>query len=389
MTDKKKTGRNDPCPCGSLKDDGTSQKYKKCCLKKEEELKEVVRKAQQEMAERTPEPFEKGGFITGRPFISEVAQGKRWRAVGNTVYTSPVGETFHQFLLIRLSAHLTQEWFENEKKSDSPHQIVQWYLETEEIIKSGEKEKAKNAESIKMTGNVRSLLSLAYDFYSLEHCGAKVQPKLLNRLKNKTQFQGAKYEIAAAATVCRAGFVIKWLPDDGTKHGEFTGKHKVTGFEAVFEAKSHHRGGVLGKDGEFNGEIAKTKITDHVREAIDQTNDSGLPLIVFDDLNLPLTAGVPTNEKTWFKEIDGQLKKYGFMEKEEYKKCKTLVITNFSWHFHYDVPPDDNEQLIFFWTEPDKKLPETILNFVIPAVKQYGHVPALLYEMEKIDEVNE
>ena len=33
---------------------------------------------------------------------------------------------------------------------------------------------------------------------------------------------------------------------------------------------------------------------DHVREAIDQRRDSGLPLIIFDDLNLPFFPRTPS-----------------------------------------------------------------------------------------------
>ncbi|PJC28213.1 hypothetical protein CO054_01270, partial [Candidatus Shapirobacteria bacterium CG_4_9_14_0_2_um_filter_39_11] len=31
---KKKIGRNDPCPCGATKPDGTPKKYKHCCYPK-------------------------------------------------------------------------------------------------------------------------------------------------------------------------------------------------------------------------------------------------------------------------------------------------------------------------------------------------------------------
>lgn len=31
---KKKVGRNDPCPCGATKPDGTPKKYKHCCYPK-------------------------------------------------------------------------------------------------------------------------------------------------------------------------------------------------------------------------------------------------------------------------------------------------------------------------------------------------------------------
>lgn len=356
-------------------------KYKNCCEKLEGLKKDFNKK----IFEQIPEPFEKGGFLTGRPFITETANNRRFRAVGRRVYQRPIEETFHQFILVRLSECLSPEWIEEEKNKESPHIIVQWYAETEHIIET-EIVREGPLNSIQMTGNIRALLALAYDFYTLEHCLAPVLPKLLNRLKNTIQFQGARYEIATAGTACRSGFQIQWLSEDGTLHGEFTGTHKITGYKAVFEAKSHYREGVLGKDGNFNAETARTKITDHIRDGLKQTKGANLPLILFDDLNLPLNDGSPTNENDWFSQIDQNLEKYGFMDKEEYLDCVGLIITNFSWHFHYKVPPTDNEIRVYFRSKGEKDiLPNTMVNFLIPANKQYGHVPALLHEFIKRD----
>ena len=33
VRDYKKIGRNDPCPCGAVDENGKPKKYKKCCLK--------------------------------------------------------------------------------------------------------------------------------------------------------------------------------------------------------------------------------------------------------------------------------------------------------------------------------------------------------------------
>jgi len=375
---KNKTGRNDPCICGEKKTDGTPKKYKHCC---EPKIPEVIKKMTEQLANQPREPFEKGGFLTGRPFITETFKGERMRAVKNVIYRRPMDETFHLFLLRRLSETLTQVWVEAEEKKEKPHTLILWFRETQEMISSNSPSRG-SIRGVKLTGNMRALLALAYDFYTLQHCGAEVLPKLLNRLRNERLFQGARYEIAVAGLVCRSGFDIKWVNDKG-KHGEFIGTHKITKEKAVFEAKSHHRDGVLGGKGDFDVTNAKTKIMDHVREAIQQTEDGDLPLVIFDDLNVPLTAGIQLDEKGWFKEVEEHLEKYGFLKDKKYKKCAVLLVTNFSWHFHDDVAPDTNELVTHFHLGgPYSLKQETILQYLDLAAKQYGHVPSLLHEFK-------
>ncbi len=293
----------------------------------------------------------------------------------------------HLFLLRRLSEILTQKWVEAEEKKSEPHPLILWFREAQGQITASDEKSNISPRGVKMTGSMRALLALAYDFYTLEHCSAPVSQKLLNRLRDEQQFQGARYEIAVAGLVCRSGFEITWLNNAG-KHGEFTGKHKVTGEKAAFEAKSHHRSGVLGKNGKFDPEIAKTKIMVHVKEALEQTASEDMPLVIFDDLNLPLTTGTPLNEKKWFKEVETHLQKYGFLDKPEYKRCAVLMVTNFSWHFHYDIPPEQNELVTHFHVNNKYSLrPDTILQYLDLAAKQYGFVPMLMHEFQPMNTV--
>lgn len=385
MNSQKKVGRNDPCPCGAIKPDGSPLKYKKHCGKEARPHipSEVLEKAVQELASQPREPFEKGGFLTGRPFIAHPFKGERMRAVANVIYRRPMDETFHMFLFRRFSDVLTQAWVVKEEQKENPHTLIKWFREAQGVISAADGLPGDRVRSVKLTGNMRALLAIAYDFYTLQHCGAPVPPKLLNRLRDEVQFQGARYEIAVAGLACRAGFQIKWV-NDATKHCEFIGTHRVTGDRAAFEAKSHHREGVLGRDGEFNPGAAKTKVFDHIREAIDQAPNDDIPLVIFDDLNLPLSVGELSKEKGWFKEVEDHLQKYGFLNKQEYRRCAVLVVTNFSWHFHHEIPPEKNELVTHFHLGGRYSLkPDTILQYIDLAAKQYGFVPALAYEFEK------
>ena len=152
----------------------------------------------QEFLNRPQEPFEKGGFLTGRPFIATEFKGERMRAMANRVYRRPLDETFHLFILRRFFDTLTQAWVEAEEKKEMPHVVIQWSRETQSLISASDKDSDGGIRGVKLTGNMRALLALAYDFYTLEHCGAAVPQKLLHRLRDGNQFQGARYEIAVA-----------------------------------------------------------------------------------------------------------------------------------------------------------------------------------------------
>lgn len=380
-----KVGRNDPCPCGNIKPDGKPLKYKKC--HGDTQASQVPPEVITEFLNRPQEPFEKGGFLTGRPFVSTIFKGERMRAMANRIYRGPIDETFHMFVLRRFFDTLTQKWVEGEEQKKKPHTVIQWSRETQSLLTASDNGSGGKLRGVKLTGNMRSLLALAYDFYTLEHCGTPVPSKVLDRLRDENQFQGARYEIAVAGLVVRSGFNIEWKGGKD-KHCEFVGTHKVMGAKAAFEAKSHHRGGVLGRDGAFDPETAGVKVMDHVREALEQapTPTNQMPLIIFDDLNLPLTVGVPLNEKKWFREVEEHLRKYGFFDKPEYKGC-ILFLTNFSWHFDYEVPPEQNELVVYFFSSK-LEMPEP-LQYLQLAAKQYGFVPALEHEFEGINFEND
>jgi hypothetical protein len=382
-----KFGRNDPCPCGSNK------KFKKCCMDRKynkfgkpippPEVLEAARK----FINLPKEPFEKGGFLTGRPFIDTVGNGHRFRAVGSRVYRRPINEMFHEFILSIFAEALDRNWLiQEERKSEkNQHLILQWYREIDNKIKEHKDPMLPEDYlfSIKQSGNIRSLLASAYDYYSLFHCNARILPKLLNRLKNKDNFQGAKYEIAVGGLAVRAGFDIKWI-NLKEKHCEFIGTHKITKDTVAFEAKSHHREGVLGRAGNnFNPESARVKIMDHIKESLGQFNKD-IPLVIFDDLNLPITPDADLAQKRWFKEVDGSLIKFGFLKNYKNTNFGALFTTNFSWHFHENLDNlKKNEVMAIFHTGGNYSLNPKTIHFLKIAAEQYGFVPAKLEERQQ------
>ena len=350
-------------------------------MSKNEEIQKILK----ELASRPVEPFEKGGFLTGRGFVDHEAFGKRFRAVGNELNGRPLDETFHLFLLRRFVDIVGGQWLEDQKvlPSEEQHPLSLWFEETRIAIEGNPQKTPSGITGLSMTGNMRALLAIAYDFYSLHHCQARVLPKLLNRLKDKRQFQGARYEIAVGGLVVRSGFLIEWVNDED-KHCEFVGKHKITGDRAAFEAKSHHRDGVLGFTGTvpFDPASAKVKVLDHIKEALEQS-PKDIPLIIFDDLNLPLTPDKAFEEKQWFTEVEAQLK----LQQSSFSGTQygALILTNFSWHFDASVPKVENEIATHFHTGGPFSLKfDTITTYLVPAGKQYGIVPPKAEEFESI-----
>lgn len=79
-----------------------------------------------------------------------------------------------------------------------------------------------------MNGWVRYLLSLAWDVTTLIHAGEPPEG-IIARLRDRTQYQGGRYELAIAATFARLDCSIRWLDADAS-----LGSGKRVEFEATF-----------------------------------------------------------------------------------------------------------------------------------------------------------
>lgn len=335
----------------------------------------------QEVASR-PEQIDYKGRLVGRPFIQTEFQGKRVRAVGSRLYHSlPLEETFHEFLIRLLKDVVGMSWGQSEtqKPPQEQHIIVKWIKEMGELCKSGMGRPEDDKGIIKSTeptGNVQSLLCLAYDIYIVMHC-VDLPDALVARLKNKDNFQGARYEIAIAAIFARAGFDIEWVEDKIHKHCEFIATHKQTKEKIAVEAKSRHRPGVLETEGvtpDFS--TIKTGIERVYNRALKQ-QPSSIPFLVFIDLNFPITPELPPFQKKWFPELRALVEKHGKPTPENPDKITALFITNFSWHYYgKQSGMQKSESLIVvpkYAINPVSNF--GLLQLLYEATNQYGIVP--------------
>jgi hypothetical protein len=168
-----KPGRNDPCHCGSGK------KYKKCCL---EDDKRPPLNAERDML----------GNLIGRPFIDTLwdARDKRMVAVGSRVYPRSPHETAHEFFISLLRDELGEKWHNAQIALPRAecHVVQEWLYRWFEAQRGTDVEHHNEHRfSAPMTGDLRALLCLAYDVYTLLHAQA-LPAGLVKRLRHPDQF---------------------------------------------------------------------------------------------------------------------------------------------------------------------------------------------------------
>ena len=242
-----KIGRNQPCPCGS------GQKYKRCCgsltdtLRRSPASPEIIRALE---ARRANERIRQEQQGLGKPIMAARLKDHQIIAVGNALHWSSKAKTFPDFLGEYIKRVLGSNWGKAElaKPFDHRHTLLQWYdawcrYQAATIPTPGE------ASSSEITGIVACYLGTAYSLYLLDH-NVELQARLVRRLKNPKDFQGAYYELIVANTLIRAGFKLT-LEDEmdlSAKHCEFAAVSKRTGRKYWVEAKMRAVVGLLGKD---------------------------------------------------------------------------------------------------------------------------------------------
>jgi hypothetical protein len=278
--------------------------------------------------------------LVSRPQIQAESNGSKFRAVGNKVHIRPVHESFYDFQVHHLLWQLGKDWFDSEmaKPLAERHIILQWRAErAQQFRKYQDPRHPDDNVRAPTTGGMRALQVLADDVYQLAHA-TTLPVRLFARLRDPNQFQGARYEILIASLFARCGFTIEFIDDTSKRNPEFFGEKD--GERVGVEAKSRHRAGVLNRRGQFD-EDAPAEIKRLYEDAAGQ-NPGDCPFLIFIDVNLPLTPGVPLMEKKWVKEA---MQAFDYRDQEGRENRDTgLILTNFGWHFSREegAPPGEN-----------------------------------------------
>jgi hypothetical protein len=357
-------GRNKPCHCGS------GRKYKLCCLDSDRSPRLV--------SERDRE-----GLLIGRAPIDTVweAQGKRVRAIGSTVALRPPKETDHEFYVDLLcSVTLGPDWHRAQlERSEAERHVVGGWVDAYGRARSGEAENApltKHGEhlySSPATGELKALLCLAYDNYTLRHAQA-LPDSLVKRLRSDDQFQGARYELAVAAVFAHAGYEIRWLTATDRKLPEFIAAHPSSEVEIAVEAKSRHRPGVLGREGDRpDVQALRVDVDGLMKRALEKETD-GCPYIVCIDMNLPTEQG--EDAEAWAAELQRKvLAPFGSEATGKPDRFSAVFFTNYSWHWDGEEPAGNPMSFAIRGLDAAVPLQANEAELLTEAILQYGNVP--------------
>ncbi len=364
-------GRNDPCPCGSGK------KYKHCCLSKITYRTQIPPDILRQIMEHSRrETHWKQQFGQVRPIISADFQGNKFVAAGGQLHYSSKWKTFPDFLIDYAGGLLGNSWGTEElnKPHEERHQIVKWYVDMR-LFQQRQPVQENGLHSCVPNGAFAAFIHLGYDLYTLQH-HSSMQNRLVARLKNKDQFQGARYELFVAATCIRAGYEIEY-EDEGDvtrKHPEFVAKHKATSQIITVEAKSRYRHGILDFHGDPKpSEQIKAGIGRLLSEALQKAG--GYPHVVFIDLNLPPDERI-FFERPIFKEI-GDTISFICGDGEKGDRFNLLVITNHPHYYGSEDEPDPAGDTLLVLPRKPLIVPDhtEAIIALYKAAQQYSNIP--------------
>jgi len=303
--------------------------------------------------------------------------------VNNSIYFSDKKRvTFHEALIDHLSLVLGKEWKEAQAKLPvgDRHFIFECYNETDRYLSSRDADVHKENQqisSVSPNGYVQSLISLAFDVYLLENARV-LDGKVVDRLKLKDQYQGARYEITVAAIYIKAGWTIEWCRDQrGVKIPEFIATSSDGKCKMAVEAKSKRRDGILHKDGVFDPKNAeKGNMLYLFKEALGKETFD-LPYAIFMDLNSPQTIA-KAHKEHWLSDLRALFSSVNPSHNESTIEKQNLVVsTNFSPHYDGRGKAIGGQYTIALSSNAEHPISNEYLDPIILAIENVQSVPML------------
>jgi hypothetical protein len=325
--DRKRVGRNAPCPCGS------GRKYKKCHLMSEPRSTPVApfdviaaRRISAELVRRAQETQ----FQAPKPIKAEF-KGHVFRAFRSHLFIRRRNESYQEWVIDVLKRTMGQGWLNKYKPPNQDgHPVKRWlYSSSALAARSLPPNHDGPAIAVRANGDSMALVALAEDVFRLRQANS-FPTALRDRLRDPRQFQGVRYEIAIAATFLRAGFDLEWpLRGGPERRPEFVARQRGTKESVVVETKSRHRPGILGTPGlPPRLEELRFDVQRLFAEALQQAPDAGI-FAVFIDLNLP-----HVDVDKYREELSAMLLK----DAEAAAAATLVVLTNWPWHYDGTSP---------------------------------------------------
>jgi hypothetical protein len=274
-----------------------------------------------------------------------------------------------------------KEWGDCElvKPEAERHPLVQWRVDGIRYM-NAQPRKAEGLYAAMTSGPLAAYGAFAFNLFAIED-NSRLDKFLLDRLKNKDQFQGARHEVFAEATCLRAGFSIEHEDqrDNTRRHAEFTAKHKATGQLVSVEAKSRHRPGILGQPGTPQPhEKLSLRFGGLLNDAI--AKNPPHPLVVFIDTNLPFNAaervlgGDPQDPRKPNRIMRAILER----DRREHGGVDLyalLIFTNHPHHYVANNELDPSKHILAHMPQPPKVDHPDALLALTWAVTLYGNIP--------------
>jgi len=319
----------------------------------------------------------------GRNKIQALWKGYRFRAVGRTVVWGPPKETFDEFLVRLLKHELGKDWYFSElnEEPSNRHQTMKWiiaYHDFSEAMATDENRDGEGGWSAPPSGDVASLLWLAYDVYQCKH-SLNLLPDIVRRLKKRHEFQGARYELAVAAVLSRAGSdsqqfkLIPAEPNPSGKRCEFVAVHEPSGVRLAVEAKSRRRSGVFHEAGTLDLERAlRGDVAGLMSAALEQC-PADLPSAVFIDLNSPPESISP--EPSWFPDVMRMMERMGRPTPEQPDSFNALFLTNTAMHYAGSQRAPLPQTFAAFPLHPRHSYPAGLMSLIYRAVETIARIP--------------
>ncbi len=335
---KRKIGRNERCPCGS------GRKFKHCHGtvasngRAPRLFPKYIEQARTQWQARERVREKQQGL--GRPIIAAKVGDEQIVAIGNKLVSSRNWKTFPDFLQDYLKTKLDPAWGNAEiaKPLEQRHTIMQWY----EALCHFQRKWVKTPgvpTSTNVVGVLACYFGLAYGLYLLDH-NVELQERLLARLKDPGNFQGAYYEILVARALISAGFelTLEDETDKREKHCEFAAVSKATGEKFWIEAKMRGVAGLLGRT-----DADGTKNPSAISSLIPQLNGAFKKpaadrRMIFIDLNCEMRSDVTEDDRPPF--IAKATERVHRYEREELAEGQSayLFITNMTFHRELEGP---------------------------------------------------
>lgn len=300
-----------------------------------------------------------------------------WK-IGDWEVRRPLKETLLDVISDHLKHTFGKDWADAQYKLPEAerHVVMRWWFAVCQAQKRAAPADHTSSQffPVPRTGDVAEFGWLADDLYRLRLAGA-LDPAIVDRLRSMDQYQGARYEVAVAASFVRSGFAIEWVTGTG-KHCEFVATHKQTGESIAVEAKSRHIGGTLNRPGEPpNLDEMRFKAHRYYNDALTQCPQDR-PCAIFIDLNLPPQVDAGDHGIPWWEAMQPMLDAIPRPTAIEPALETCLVLTNFAAHYAgTDLAPP--MRYVFWFPRFVRHRLQNMNTFIalIHAMERYGSIP--------------